>query len=344
VWLIYDWGKKSQCLLFLRKDYEKQLSKSLGVNIIKLVSSKFASQLVTLATAPIITRLFSPNDFGIYQIFISITGILLTMVCLKYELSIPLGKNKNEAIASFTLSLFLAFIFSLLLLALVPIGKEHIARWYKLPELEKYLWLVPITVFLFGVKNIISYWASRETKFGTIAISNFTYISGGALITLMWGLIIGASAIGILFGYLTGLIFGIITFLIFLGQELISDIKNANLSFANLWTIAKLHRKFPIFSTWSSLLNTISVQLPPIIFGLYFPITVVGYYSLGERAVAIPMILVGTAIGQVFFPYGAKEYHETGTLSKIVSDVFKRLAQIGIFPMFILHYRTLFLI
>jgi len=312
------------------------------------VFSKFASQIVTLVTAPIITRLFSPNDFGIYQIFVSVVGILLAMVCLKYELSIPLGKNKNDAVASFTLSLFLAFIFSLLLLALVPIVKEHVARWYKLPELENFIWLVPIAVFLFGVKNIMSYWASRESKFGTIAISDFAYTSSSILITLIWGLVIGASTIGMLFGYLAGLALGIITFLIFLVRRLATDIRDSNIKFAHIWSVAKLHRKFPIFSTWSSLLNTISVQLPPIIFGLYFPINVVGYYSLGQRIVAIPMILIGTAIGQVFFPSGAKRYNETGDISEIVSSVFKRLAQIGISPIFILIllgpilFRTIF--
>ena len=314
------------------------MSKSIGVNVVKLLSSRVVAQVLAFITAPIIARLFLPEHFGVRQIFGSIATVITVITCFRYELSIPLGKDEKEASASFTLSLFFTLIFTLVVLAVVPFLKEKISQWFKSPELEVFLWLLPISVFTGGLGNSLRYWAAREGRFGAMAWSDFGSASGGSLITIVWAVIIGASVTGLFAGYFASAAFGILLLLLFLSRRLVSDIKNANLNFEILWTVAKRHKKFPIFSTWSGLLNTASVQLPPIILGLYFSTTVVGYYSLGYRLVSLPMSMLGGSISQVFFPTAAKEYNETGTLSKIVSTIFRRLVQIGVFPLVALGF------
>jgi len=311
---------------------------ALGANVIKLLSSRIAAQIIAFVTAPIIARLFSPDDFGIRQIFMSIAGVVSVITCLRYELSIPLGRDKKEASASFTLSLFFTLIFTLVVLVAVPVLKGKIAQWFKSPELETFLLLLPIAVFIGGLGKSLRSWAAREGRFGAMAWSDFGSALSARFITIAWALIIGASAAGLFAGYFAVAAFGILLLLIFLSRGLVSDIKNANLSFEMLRTVAKRHKKFPIFDIWSILLNAISVQLPPIILGLYFSTTVVGYYSLGHRLVSLPVLLLGSSISQVFFPTAAKEYNETGTLSNIVGNVFRRLVQIGIFPMVALGF------
>ena len=317
---------------------EKQLSKSLGANIIKLLSSRVATQVISFITAPIIARLFSPDDFGIRQIFVSIAGVIIVITCLRYELSIPLGKNEKEAIASFTLSLFFTLIFTFVVLAVVPVGKGKIAQWFKAPELNIFFGLLPIAVFIGGSGSSLGYWAAREGRFGAMAWSGFGSSLSSMLITIAWALIIGASAAGLFAGYFAGAVVGILLLLAFFSRKLVSDIRNANLSFEMLWTVAKRHKKFPIFDTWTGLLNSLSHQLSPIVLGLYFSTTVVGYYSLGQSLVSLPMALLGGSIAQVFFPTAAEEYNKKGSLSDIVSNIFRRLVQIGVFPMVALGF------
>ena len=311
---------------------------SIGRNVLKLLSSKVATQIISIVTVPIIARLYSPDDFGVLQLFMSIATVIVVITCLRYELSIPLGKDEKEASASFTLSLFFTLIFTLLVLAVVPFLKGKIAQWFKSPELKIFLWLLPISVFIGGLGNSLNYWAAREGRFGAMAWSGFGSASGGNLITIVWAVIIGASVTGLFAGYFAGSAFGILLLLIFLSRRLVSDIKNAHLNFEMLQTVAKSHKKFPIFTSWSGLLNTLSFQMPPMLLGLYFSTTVVGYYSLGYRLISLPMSMLGGSISQVFFPTAAKEYSEIGTLSKIVSYMFKRLVQIGVFPMVALGF------
>ena len=305
---------------------------SIGRNVIKLTSSRLAVLLLSFISAPIIARLFLPEHFGIFQIFGSIAGIIGVITCLGYELSIPLGLNKKETSASIIICLLSTLIFTLLVLTAVPFSKGSMARWFKAPELNIFLWLLPLAVFIGGVEKPLRYWAAREGRFGAMAWAEFCCELSGKLVNVAWALIIGASALVLFAGHFVGIIFGIFLLLVFLSRRLVSDIKESDLDFKMIWMVAKKHKKFPIFSTWTGLLNAISVQLPTIILGLYFSTTVVGYYSIGKRLISLPMMLLGSSIRQVFFPTAAKEYNETGTLSTVVSNIFRKLVQIGVFP------------
>ena len=304
---------------------------SLGRNVLKLTTSTIASSAILFATTPIVARMFAPEDFGIYQIFMSIMTVLGVVSCCGYELSIPLGKNDKEAIASFALSAIILLIFSLLVLTIIPLVNSQVAVWFKSPNLEMFLWLLPIAILIGSLQKSLQYWAAYKMQFGIMAWAGFVSAVVGGLTPIGWYFIYGRSPAGLLASIFTGGTAAILIFLIPSFRVLIAGFKEGG--FRLIIDVAKYHKKFPIFSIWSELLNNVSVQLPPIIFGLYFSTTEVGYYSLGRRLISLPMSLLGGSIAQVFFPTAAKEYNETGTLSKIVSNVFRILVQIGVFPL-----------
>lgn len=314
------------------------MSQSIGNNVLKLLSSKVAVQIISLITAPILTRLFLPEHYGVTQIYNSISGVIIVIACLRYELSIPLGKNKREVMASFVLSVFIVVAFALIVLTIVPFIKDKIAIRFKTPELEKFLWILPLSILIGGFGQALKYYASQQGKFGSIAWADFISSGIDKFFLISLSLIIGASATLFFAGSILYLVLGILILLAFLFKKLISDIKSSELNFNSVWAIAKKHRKFPIFGIWSGLLNTISLQLPPVILGLYYSTANVGYYSLGHKMSGLPMVLLGGSISQVFFPAAAKEYNETGLLTNIVGNTFKRLIQIGIFPILLLGF------
>ena len=158
---------------------------SIGRNVLKLTSSRIATQAIAFVTAPIIARLYLPEHFGVRQIFVSIASVVGVVTCLRYELSIPLGKDKKEVSASFVLSLFFALIFTLMSLAVVFVAKERVARWFKVPELEMFLWLLPAVVFIGGLqKSLRCYWAEQGQRFGVIAWAHYnSALASSRLIT-----------------------------------------------------------------------------------------------------------------------------------------------------------------
>jgi O-antigen/teichoic acid export membrane protein len=71
---------------------------------------------------------------------------------------------------------------------------------------------------------------------------------------------------------------------------------------------------------------------------LFYGTTVVGHYSLAYQAVNMPMVIIGNAIGQVFFQKASevKNGNVEEDMKTVVEEVYKKLILIGIFPMIIL--------
>ena len=58
-----------------------------------LVTGTALGQLIVLAASPLVTRLYTPEDFGVLGVFSALLGILGIAVSLRYELAIPLAED-----------------------------------------------------------------------------------------------------------------------------------------------------------------------------------------------------------------------------------------------------------
>jgi O-antigen/teichoic acid export membrane protein len=74
--------------------------------------------------------------------------------------------------------------------------------------------------------------------------------------------------------------------------------------------------------------------LPVILFGVFFSPAVIGFYALALRLLQAPMVLLGSAISQVFHEKAATARLE-GTLSELVRITFRKLVSIGVFPILV---------
>lgn len=309
---------------------------SFAGDVLKLVSGTTIAQLLGILATPILTRLYAPEAFGVLALFISITSILGVIACLRYELAIMLPESDEEAANLLGVSLLFTILISLLTVPVIWWGREPLLRWLNAPELGPYLWLVPPAVFLSGIFLALNYWNSRTKQFGRLSIARVTnsvaattaklgggaagYVTGGTLITATVGGKAIATAV--------------------LGGQIWRDdgrLFLRSISWQGIVKGIKRYRKFPLYDTWSALLNTTSWQLPALLLASFFSSTVVGYYALGYRILQLPMSFIGAAIGQVFFQR-ASEAHLQGKLNVVVESAFQRLVMIGLFPMLVLTF------
>ncbi len=307
---------------------------SFARDVLKLVSGTAVAQLLGILASPILTRLYTPDAFGVLAIFTSIVSILGVVACLRYELSIMLPDSDEEAANLFAVSLSFAVLVSLLTVPLVWWGREPLLRWLNAPQLGPYLSLVPPAVLVAGVILALNYWNTRTKQFGRLSIAR---VSGSVATT--------STNLG--FGFLGNATSGVLIAASFGGQVVNATIlaihswrDNSRLflhsiSWQKMLAGISRYRKFPLFGTWSALLNTISWQLPAFLLAAFFSSSVVGFYALGFRILQMPMRLIGAAIGQVFFQQAAQAKVQ-GTLAELVEATFRRLVMVGLFPMLML--------
>ena len=297
-------------------------------NILKLVSGSIIAQVLGFLIYPIITRMYLPEDFGTFQLFISISSVLAIISCLSYQVPIMLPKSDEDSANIVALCVILIISFSIISGFVFTHYSNQIGNILNTPELCTYMRYVPIIIFLNGLFFVLNSWLARRVKFGSVATSRVFNSLSSKLIQVGMG-INKPSAIGLIFGYISGYLIANAVML----KSLKSDVRLfKNISYQNIKKVAIRYKRFPRYSLMAQLINTSSFQLIPFMLAYFFSSTVVGHYSLANQLLVLPMILIGNATDNVFFQRASEMKNKTGNIKDILSGVHRRLISIGLFP------------
>ena len=272
-----------------------------GRNVLTLMSGTTIAQAIPIAISPILTRLYTPEDFGVFALYMSIASLLSVVVTGQYELAIMLPKNSRDALNVFLLSTILTFIMSFAVFIIVFIFNHEITVALNNESISKWLYLIPFSIMTVGLFNSFNYWFNRNKSYRFLANTKIaqSFINSG-------------SSVG--FGFLKLNHMGLIvssfvsqslTVLFFIKKFDFDNLKYFNRKRAIV--LARKYRKFPKITMPHSIFSSFSQNLPVFILTKYFTNTDVGFYSFGNKIVAIPINLVSSAYYQVFFEAFSKE-------------------------------------
>lgn len=274
---------------------KKKLKENFFKNLFILISGTVLSQGLIIFSTPLITRLYSPKEFGILALFTSISSICAIISTGRYELAIGLPKKNSDARVLVTLVLIIGFIISSFYLSLIFILK----RWsIYFSDFEyfidsSYVFMVPIFTFFAAVISSLQYFAQRNKKYKLITIGNFIQTIVTIILSIIFAFlfpVVGA----LIYSYVLGQFCSLLYYLLNL------DNFRLNFDIPRLVNIAKLNINFPKFMLLSDLAFTVTQQFIPILFAIIFNSTIVGFYSLANRILKIPSIVLGSSISNVF--------------------------------------------
>jgi lipopolysaccharide exporter len=315
-----------------RSDNSKK--ESFVFDVLTLAGGTTFAQILTILAAPVLTRLYGPDDFGVWTIYLSITSIISVIACMRYEYSIMLPESSEEAVNLLGLSFLAVLLVTGLTFPVIWCFKEPIVNILNSQQIGNYLWLVPPFIFVNGLFLALNSWNSRTKLFKRLSLSRVFSSVSSTVTQVGIGFIEKTGASGLIVGSLAGQ--SIATFA--LGGQIWRDDRKLivkNLSWEKIYEGFKKYRKFSLVDTWGALMNSISWQLPAFLLSAFFTPAVVGFYSLGFRLLQMPMSLIGGSISQVFFQRASRAFTE-GTLASLVENVFRILVVIGMFPILIL--------
>ena len=169
-------------------------------NVLKLVSGSVTAQILGILLVPLITRIYSPDDLGIFQIFLSISGILIIFSTFSYQFAIMLPKTEEDSANIAFLTAILVTIVSLFTALIVLLLPKDVENILNTPGISKYLIYIPAITFLNGIFFVQNYWLSRKIRFGVIAgsrIVNTVSTKAFQLAIPLWNV----SPLGLIAGY-----------------------------------------------------------------------------------------------------------------------------------------------
>lgn len=314
---------------------QESQSSRFSANVLKLIGGTTLAQVLTILTAPIISRLFSPEHIGAYSILVSLISVFSIVICLRYELSIMLPAEDGDASNLVALSLGIAGSISLAATILLLFARQALLDLLNAPELSPYLWVFPLALLIQGIYLTSNNWNTRKKRFGRLSIARVSASLTTSIVPILLALTGYANTAGLIYAWLAGTtVFAAVLAL----QVFTSDwhIFRSNVRISSIQQALYRYRKFPLLDTWGAFINNLSWQLPTLMLSSYFSSTIVGYYSLANRVILLPLTLVGNSIAQVFFQRAAEVHAGQSGLGYIVSTVYRRLVSISILPAIVL--------
>lgn len=300
---------------------------SFAKSVLLMSSATGLGQGLVILAAPILTRLYSPDDFGVLGVYVSILGIVSVIASLRYEQAIPLPKSDVVAINVLVVALVIVGGTGLMAgIAILLLGPQ-IAAWTNIAGEQFTLFVIPLGICLIGAFQVLNNWAVRQKAFGRIART--TLLQGGGSVTTQLALgAFGAGATGLIIGQVVGRTAGI--------GSLVKVIRDdptrpaQGVSVRSLRRVARRYRRFPMIFTWSALLNSLGLMGPAILLAAYYGTAVVGWYALVQRVLGVPTALLGRSVTNVFFSESARLAREApAELSRLFLSVLKKLTLLG---------------
>lgn len=313
------------------KVLKKFLPKSeFAKNVLVLMTGTTMAQAIPVAISPILTRLYTPEDFGLLSIFVSIAAIFGSIANGRYELAVMLPEDDEDAVAIVWLGLLISFVIAALLAAIFYIWGNSFSLWLGNEAIASWLYFIPICVFLISGFNLLRYFNIRLKSYKDIAGAQVNKSLASSITQLSLGKVILGAA-GLIIGQIASYFFANLRLWRNFNKSRVTVSKSAILS------VAKRYKRFPIFSTWSILANSLATNLLNILISSFFGMAILGFYSFVQRIMSAPMVLIGNSIGQVFFQQAVLEKNKTGVARKSFDTVSKRLISISL-PFFFLIY------
>ena len=299
--------------------------------ITTLAGGTVFAQGFTVLAAPVLTRLYTPEDFGTLAVFTTFLGVTAAIACLRYDTTIPVADEDAVAANLLAVAVSVALLTAAMAALVIAIlGREDLAHQVNTPALAPMLWLLPPGLLLIGVYNGLSFWAVRKRLFVDIARTNIAQSFSQAGIQIVMGLF-ALAPIGLVLGQISGQSAGISTF----ARRFWRQDRDAlrMIAVRRMVRAAYRYRRFPLLGSPAAILNNFSRLVPPTLVAVLYGPAIAGAFVLASRVLITPMRLVGQAVAQVYLGEApALARAEPIKLHRLFTRITARLFWLGLGP------------
>jgi O-antigen/teichoic acid export membrane protein len=261
-----------------------------------LASANLASQFIALGALPLLTRWYAVSDFGLLQIYLSITMVGGLVACIRYDYAVLQPPDSATAGRIVVLSLLIALVSGFLVLGLVPLlGWVFGTQGWR--DLNRLALVVGAAVAFTGMASAVTNWLLRRGRFEVVARARL--FQGGSMAGLqLAGALAGMGGTGLILGDALGRMVGLLVLLSASGLS--RHLPRDRPALASLGRLGRDYLRFPLISGPSALVNSVGIAIPVLFLERFFGTAGLGVYSLLERVMGVPSLLVGMPLSQTF--------------------------------------------
>jgi len=284
-------------------------------NVFAVAYGTAAAQVVVVAFSPLITRIYSPEVFGLQGVFLSLVGILSPVITLRYPMAIITAETDAEALRLSRLSLLIAGGVAGLLWLILLTGGQTVLQILGAEELGVLILFLPLALLSVAFQDVTDYRAARLGVFRLVGVVEVLQAFAANLARVLGGL---AAPITATLVTVTALAPAVKAAILRIGSR---DLRRpaVGLNRAEAAALLGRHRDFPLYRMPTDLLNALSQSVPVLLLGALFSPAAAGLYVLARSVINLPLNVLGTALGNVLYARFAEMQREGKALFPLVA-------------------------
>ena len=298
-------------------------------SVLTVATGTALAQLITIAVAPVLTRLYAPSAFGLFALYTSVSAVIAILATGRYDVAIMLPHENEEAVNLLALSGTITIAISLLTLAVILFLHRPIALWLGNEVIGPWLSIIPLSVGVNAFCQAMRCWTTRQKRFRLLSVARICGTATGATVSIGIGLLSGSVG-GLILGAMVT--FGISTAILTRQMWIIDAGSRSSIRGAAIWSLARRYYKFPLYSLPADFVNAAAQQVPIIFLMTFFGAAIVGLFALTQRVLAYPLGLIASSILEVFRQRASADFNAHGNCRDVFMKTFKSLALVSIVP------------
>jgi O-antigen/teichoic acid export membrane protein len=333
---IYFLPKTSNVAIALKNKFQALIKSKFVKNVAIVSVGAAGAQLINIAFAPLITRLYGPESFGVLGTFMAILNVLIPVAALSYPIAIVLPKDDRDAKGIAKLSAYIALSIAGFISVILLLYGDWILNLFRIHDNSKFILLIPFAMLFAAFVEIGRQWLIRKNQFGITA-----------RVDILKALTVNSSiaGFGIFYPFATVMIVlttighALQTAMLGVGIKKLSNYQHRNINESTnkikLFDLAKRYYDFPFYRAPQIFINALSLSLPVLMLTVFFGPHSAGYYILGNRLLGLPSMLIGKSVGEVFYPHITKAFHNDDNITHVIIKATISLAAVGLLPFII---------
>jgi len=301
-------------------------------NVAIVATGTAGAQAIAMAFAPILTRLYGPEVFGLLGIFKSVLGVVTPIAALAYPIAIVLPKEDNEAKGIVRLSSQLALCIAGMITGVLLVTGDWLVELLNLYAISAFILLIPLTMLFSAGMQIAKQWLIRKKLFritARVAVVQALILNsaktGFGLFNPVAATLVILSTAGTALNFLM---------LAFWAKK--TEAQNVREYYPHSkqsqWELAKKYYDFPIYRAPQGFINAVSQSLPVLMLAAFFGPASAGFYALCQKVLNLPGQLIGQSVAQVFYPRIVEAEHRGENLTLLIVKATLSLAAVGFIP------------
>ena len=310
------------------REFMRSLRQSeMAIGSSKLFSGSAVAQILTLAAAVILARLYTPADFGALATFVAVCGLLSPLVTARYELGIMLPDRDVDALRLAAVALWITL--AVASAALLAVAVLRVTGSSVLSDLGVWAFLIPVTLLATGANAVFSAYAMRTGMYGLVAKTNVARTMSGTSVQLGLGVLTTGPG-GLILGNLVGSAAANVR----MGRPVLRGIRSDRPSREQLLQAAKRFSQFPRHTLPANMVNSAAIQGVALTIQALFGAAALGQWYLAQKVVLLPLTLLGDAVRQTYYRR-AVQLRQNRELSMRLFHRLILLMGLGTLPVFV---------